>query len=564
MWKTTRRGKDGRGSMTKWLAVACLGFAAVAGAADVRFEWFEYTGRDAMRSPGPPGHYRNPVMPGYFPDPSVTRVGDKFYLVNSTFAHWPGIPIHESTDLVHWKLIGYALNDPAKVKFDGLDISRGVFAPAIEYHDGTYYVINTLVDAGGNFFVTSKNPGGPYSDPVWLKEIDGIDPAFYFDDNGKAYVLNNGPPDRAPLYEGHRAIWMQEFDVGAQKLVGPRKVIVDGGVDISKKPIWIEGPHLYKVDGSYYLMCAEGGTGTMHSEVIFRSKSPWGPWVPYEGNPILTQRDLGMNRPNPVTSTGHADLVQKKDGSWWAVFLGTRPYENDSYNTGRETFLLPVTWKGGWPVILPPGVAVPMYSPLSQAAKKPRDPKLPPLSGEMRSPTTRDDFAGAAPGPEWLQIYVPKTKWFTTDKGALAITPQKPNLDAKVNTSFLARRQQDQKFEAGTLISAGLEPGVAAGLAAYQNHDHWYFLGARRTATGLDVFLERRAGQALRIAALETIEMPDALQLRIRADGQHYSFDYDAGLGWRTIKENDDGSILSTNTAGGFVGTVLGPFARQE
>jgi xylan 1,4-beta-xylosidase len=215
----------------------------------VRFDRFEYIGKDVASEARPaPGTYRNPILPGYYPDPSVTRVGSKFYLVNSTFAHWPGIPIHESTDLVHWKLIGHALNDPAKLDFDGLDISRGVFAPAIDYHQGTYYIINTLVDAGGNFFVTSQTPGGPYSDPVWLKEIDGIDPAFFFDDDGKAYVVNNGPPVGTPRYGGHRAIWMQEFDLKAQRLVGPRKVIVDGGADPSQNPIWIEGPHVYKIE----------------------------------------------------------------------------------------------------------------------------------------------------------------------------------------------------------------------------------------------------------------------------------------------------------------------------
>ena len=165
---------------------------------------------------------------------------------------------------------------------------------------------------------------------MWLKEIDGIDPSFFFDDDGKAYVLNNGPPEGTPLYHGHRAIWIQEFDVAAGKLVGPRKVIVNGGVDLSKKPIWIEGPHLYRIKGWYYLMCAEGGTGRGHSEVIFRAKSPWGPFEPYAGNPILTQRDLPPDRPNAVTNAGHADLVQMKDGSWWAVFLASRPYERRS------------------------------------------------------------------------------------------------------------------------------------------------------------------------------------------------------------------------------------------
>ena len=132
------------------------------------------------------------------------------------------------------------------------------------------------MDAGGNFFVTAENPRGPWSDPVWLKEIDGIDPSFFFDEDGKAYILNNGPPEGTPLYDGHRAIWIQEFDRKAGKLIGPRKVIVNGGVDLSKKPIWIEGPHLYRIKGWYYLMCAEGGTERGHSEVIFRGKSPVG------------------------------------------------------------------------------------------------------------------------------------------------------------------------------------------------------------------------------------------------------------------------------------------------
>ena len=207
--------------------------------------------------------------------------------------------------------------------------------------------------------MTAKNPRGPWSDPVWLKEIDGIDPSFFFDDDGKAFVVNNGPPEGTPLYNGHRAIWIQEFDLPANKLIGPRKVIVNGGTDLAKKPIWIEGPHLYRIKGWYYLMCAEGGTERNHSEVIFRGKSPWGPFEPYQSNPILTQRDLPADRANPVTNAGHADLVQMQDGSWWAVFLASRPYQDYLFNTGRETCLLPVHWKDGWPVILEHGKEIP-------------------------------------------------------------------------------------------------------------------------------------------------------------------------------------------------------------
>jgi xylan 1,4-beta-xylosidase len=542
-----------------FLVLVQLGAAATAEADDatVSFDWFEYTGRDStFTAPLPAGSFRNPILAGYYPDPSVTRAGDKYYLVNSTFAHFPGIPIHESTDLVHWKLVGHALSNPGKLTFDGLNISRGVFAPSIHFHKGLYYIINTLVEAGGNFFVTASKPAGPWSAPVWLPEIDGIDPSFFFDDDGKSYILNNGPPEGAPLYDGHRAIWIQQFDLTTSKLVGPRKVIVNGGADIAKQPIWIEGPHLYRIKGWYYLMCAEGGTGPGHSEVIFRGKSPWGPFEPYKGNPILTQRDLPPDRADPVTNAGHADLVQMKDGSWWAVFLASRPYSGNRYNIGRETFLLPVTWKDGWPVILEAGKPIP-YTLKGPAAMKAAASDA--LAGNF---TRRDEFSGVL-GPEWIQVHVPKQSRFEFFGGALRVRPLPVNLDEKRNASFLARRQQHLHFDASTAMSPPTG-GVAAGLAAYQNEDYWYFLGARRVGAGLQLFLERNAGQGAQIVTGTTIAVPKQLKLRVSADGARYSFFYDAGAGWTALRENDDGSILSTEVAAGFVGTVLGPFARQE
>jgi len=547
-----------------WLvaAAATCGCTGALAAEPITFEWFEYSGRDAtFTAPLPKGHFHNPILAGYYPDPSVVRVEDKYYLVNSTFAHWPGIPIHESRDLVHWTLVGHALSDPKKVSFDGLNISRGVFAPSIHYHDGTFYIINTLVDAGGNFFVTAKNPRGPWSDPVWLKQINGIDPSFFFDDDGKAYILNNGPPEGTPLYEGHRAIWMQEFDLTSKQLVGPRKVIVNGGVDLAQKPIWIEGPHLYRIKEWYYLMCAEGGTGSGHSEVIFRSKSPWGPFEASKDNPILTQRDLLAGREHPVTNAGHADLVQMQDGSWWAVFLASRPYRDYLFNTGRETWLLPVSWKNGWPVILEHGKPVPYQLKGPKAMAREKSAPADALAGNF---TQRDDFNMAEPGPEWLQIHVPRQKWYELLNGNLVITPSSVNLDAKRNTSFYARRQAHQRFAASTEFAPPRASGTAAGLAAFQNENYWYFFGARRSDVGLQVFLERHAGQDFGVVEKTTIEVPDSLKLMINGDGASYSFFYDAGDGWHQLKVDDDGSILSTEKAGGFVGTVLGPFARQE
>jgi xylan 1,4-beta-xylosidase len=293
-----------------WASLFAL-HAAAALADPVTFDWFEYTGHDAVfDTPLPQGHYRNPILAGFYPDPSVTRVGDTFYLVSSTFAYFPGIPVFASRDLTHWSLIGHVIDRPSQLDFDGLGMSRGVFAPDIAFHDGTFYVINTAVDSGGNFYVTAKNPAGPWSDPVWLRELSGgIDPSFFFDDDGRAYVVNNDVPEGKPLYDGHRAIWIQAFESASGKLIGPRKMILNGGVDPATKPVWIEGPHLYKRNGWYYLMCAEGGTGANHSEVVLRARSPWGPFVPYAGNPILTQRDLPAHRAAPIINAGHADLI---------------------------------------------------------------------------------------------------------------------------------------------------------------------------------------------------------------------------------------------------------------
>lgn len=535
--------------------------ASATHAQSVAFDWFEYTGHDRVfGQPLKTGEYRNPILAGYYPDPSVTRVGDRFYLVNSTFAHYPGIPVFESTDLVNWHQLGHVIDRPSQLSFEGLGTSKGVFAPAIAHHDGTFYVINTSVDGGGNFYVTAKSAAGPWSDPQWLHEIDGIDPSFFFDADGKAYVVNNGPPEGKPLYDGHRAIWIQEFDVATGKLVGPRKIVVNGGVDISKKPIWIEGPHLYKRGGWYYLMCAEGGTGPGHSEVIFRSKSPWGPYQPFAGNPILTQRDLDPARADPITNSGHADIVEAPDGSWWAVFLASRSYGGTHYNTGRETFLLPVTWKDGWPIILEHGKTIPYVAtgPKFMAAAKQA-----PLTGNF---TWRDEFDRDALDLAWIQIRTPKQQWFDlkTKKGALTIDALPVKLDELTNPSFLARRQQHTSFEASTALDVP-GAGVAAGLAAFQNEKYWFFLGARRAGDALEVFLEKDAGHGATVVATTRLAVVPALELRITGNAGDYSFSYDAdGKGWRALREHEDGTILSTDVAGGFVGAIVGPYARTE
>ncbi len=548
------------------LILAAMGLARVPQAVEpVYFNWFEYAGHDvAFNDPLPAGHYRNPVLAGFHADPSVVAANGRFYLVNSSFAYFPGIPVFESRDLVHWKQIGNVIDRPGVLDFDGLGVSRGIFAPAISYHDGLFYVVTTAVDSGGNFIVTARDPAGPWSEPHWLPGVGGIDPSLYFDEDGRAFLVNNDAPDGTPRYEGHRAIWMQQIDRATLNPVGPRKVLVDGGVDPTTKPIWIEGPHLYKREGWYYLSAAEGGTGPQHSQVVLRSRNIWGPYVPFAGNPILTQRDLPADRPLPITNAGHADLVEGPDGSWWAVFLASRNYQQRHYNTGRETYLLPVQWQDGWPIILPPGQAIPyvvkgpswLQNGLSQA----------PGTGNF---VVRDDFNGATPGDGWLRVRVPSRMWadLRSRPGSLGVHPLREDLNTRRNPSFLGRRQQHLRFEASTEMTLP-SPGVAAGLAAYQSEDYWYFLGVRQLdGNRMAVFAEGRDGGGVtKTLANRELNASPSLRLKITGDEGRYAFAFDSddGRGWQTLKGDVDGTVLSTDRAGGFVGTLLGPFARDE
>ncbi|HEU5078758.1 MAG TPA: glycoside hydrolase family 43 protein [Opitutaceae bacterium] len=553
-------------SIYKSLAVLLILGAVVAArakaeASPVTFDWFEYKGEDAASGATPKStEYRNPILSGFYPDPSICRVGDDYYLINSTFAYFPGIPIFHSRDLVNWTQIGHVIDRPDQLPYKNLGVSRGIFAPAISYHDGTFYVICTMVDAGGNFVVTAKNPAGPWSDPTWL-HFEGIDPSLFFDEDGRAWIVNNGAPDETPRYEGHRAIWIQEFDPVAKKMVGPRKVLVNGGVDISQKPVWIEGPHLYKREGLYYLCCAEGGTGPNHSQVILRSERVDGPYTPWSGNPILTQRNLDNRAPSAVTSTGHADLVIGPDKNWWAVFLGVRPYDGRYSPMGRETFLLPVAWTAdGWPRILEAGKRVPMI------ATAPGGVAVRPSKEMLNGPVNwRDDFTSSTLSPLWIMLRTPTEKWWSLDegKGTLKLSPRAETLSGKSNPTFLARRVQHARFAATTELQIPTEENVSAGLAVFQGEKFYYFLAAKRVSGGITVYLEKANGGEPEVVASASIQNANTIQLRVNAADAVCSFAYSSdGQEWKTLVKDADAKILTTEVAGGFVGATVGLHAR--
>ncbi|MDP4187527.1 MAG: family 43 glycosylhydrolase, partial [Bacteroidota bacterium] len=323
----------------------------------------------------------------------------------------------------------------------------------------------------GNFIVKTKDPFKGWSYPIKLPEVKGIDPSIFFDDDGKGYIVNSSSSEN-PKWNGHSVIWMHEFDAEKVKASAERTVIVDGGPDTTQHPRWLEGPHVYKVDGMYYLMAAEGGTQSGHKEVIFRSEKVKGPYLPYKNNPILTQLGLPADRKNKVTNVGHADLVQTPAGDWYSVFLGCRPYADEQFNTGRETFLLPVKWEDGFPVILENGKEVPAV--VTQKGLQPNDQKL---TGNL---IWRDDFDAPKLDMRWIMLRTPRETWWTLVGGKIEMKALPRSLSQLVNPAFIACRQQHLNFEASTALN--FNPTNEKELAYFQNEKNYYVIGKSRKA----------------------------------------------------------------------------------
>jgi xylan 1,4-beta-xylosidase len=535
----------------------------------ISYAWFEYQGNDEIfaQSLGD-NEYQNPISAGFYPDPSITRKADDFYMVNSSFSYTPGVPILHSRDLVNWKLIGHVLTRASQLKLDSLRVSRGIFAPTLRYHDGVFYMITTAVDSGGNFIVTATDPAGPWSDPIWLPEIGGIDPDIFFDDNGKVYIAHNDAPDGEPLYQGHRAIRLWEFDLASKTVITSKdsgRVIVNGGVNIADQPVWIEGPHIYKINGWYYLTCAEGGTSVNHSQVVFRTKSLSEPFVPFENNPILTQRGLDPTRTKPITSTGHADFIQTPSGEWWSVFLAVRPYEDNYYNTGRETFLLPITWQNEWPVILPKGEEVPYrHSKPKVGVEVAKLTDSDTMTGNF---TWREEFSSQDLSPHWSFLRGFERSWLTVENDKLYLQAAENDLSSLEQTAFLAHRQQHARFSASTSLTLPAESAISGGITAFQNSGFYYYFAVQKLKDNYRLFVQQvNKGESNLIA--DTVINGQAGQpiiLSINGDQGTISFSYVlANTSAVALAQNADAKLLSTEVAGGFVGAMIGLHVRRE
>lgn len=508
---------------------------------------------------------KNPILPGFYPDPSICAVEGDYYLINSTFAYFPGLPILHSRDLVHWEQIGNAMNRQEQLPLKNAGHSRGLFAPSIRYHKGTYYVVCTNVSFGGNYIITAKNPAGPWSDPVYLEGTDGIDPSLFFDDDGKCYYIGTHPNPEGCRYDGDYLIWIQELDLKQMKLTGQVHNVWNGAL---RGVHWPEGPHLYKKDGYYYILHAEGGTGPEHAVCVCRSRELYGPYENNFCNPILTHRHLGRNY--PIRYVGHGDLVETPKGEWYMVMLAVRPLEG--YTTmGRETFLAKVVWENDWPVVNP-GVGMltdeveidlPEWDPREDTAF---DTTANCVPGSSR---TYDFTAMRKLGDEFLTLRNPGDDLYTLDKEGLKLTFRGVTLREKDSPSYVCVRQQHHAFRASVVfLPENLTGGRRAGMALVQNNEFHLRVEACRVKAGIEASVILCEGGKDRVVEKRLLpgsagETKEGLGLTLAVSGLEAAVEYEtAESGILCSHISIKG--LSTETAGGFVGCTVGMYAVTE
>lgn len=488
--------------------------------------------------PVSPVTFRNPVIRGMNPDPSVCRVGDDYYLVTSTFEYFPGLPVYHSRDLVHWELIGHALDRDSNAPLTGAASGvGGNYAPTLRHHDGTFYLACTNYGGQGSrgvFYVTATDPAGPWSDPVWMGQWY-VDPSLSFEDgimywltpdNNGSFLLGTWDPDRLR--------WIQP----------PRKIAAGLG---ASSP---EGPHLYRRDGWWYLMSAEGGTGYQHREVVQRSRSPWGPYEPSPYGDVLSNRKKTRV---PFQAIGHADLVELPDGSWWAVCLGIRPVQGTrNHHLGRETFLAPVEWTAdGWPVGGNKGLVDGEF-PVPPLAPRPW-PALP----------ERDDFDAPRLSGVWNFLRNPREEdWSLTERpGFLRLHGSDLTFDTTDSPAFTGQRQTGHRMEATARLE--FEPrtdGDEAGLVVRATDTHHMDLAVlRREGRKM---AQLRLVQKDKTVIAGTLPLPEGpVILSIQTDPEEYRFL--AGGEGREPELVGTGPtrMVSTEVAGGFTGVCLGMYA---
>ncbi|MCW3785576.1 glycoside hydrolase family 43 protein [Plebeiibacterium sediminum] len=502
--------------------------------------------------------FSNPILSGFYPDPSICRVGDDYYMVTSSFVYYPGLPIFHSKDLVNWEQIGHGIERTNQLDYKNCETSLGLWAPTIRFNEGKFYIINTFVSEGrearrDNFIITADNPAGPWSDPVFIEGADGIDPSIFFDDDGKVWYAGNCIiPKEESEYEGHHAIYLCELDPESFQIIRDIKLIWNGNRTTSK---WIEAPHIYKKDGYYYLIVAEGGTFTNHSVMMARSKTIDGDYEICPRNPVVTHRHVSLM--NPISVVGHADIVETQNGEWWMVLLGVRPYEGINYNLGRETFLAPIVWdEDGW---------IRLDTPYGLIQEEERRPNLEEHSYPKLD--AKDDFDGEL-SMIWNTVKPYKKEFFslTERESHLRIYLQPEVIHEICTPAFIGRRQQHKNFEA--IVAMDFTPDTEneeAGIVLLSDDRFNYSMVVAKKADQSVLRLYQTENSKYELLEEISIENSSKILLGIKAFDTSYDFYYgDSESEMNLFKKGLKASLLSSTVNEGFTGSYIGMYASSN
>lgn len=487
-------------------------------------------------------NYTNPVIRGFYSDPSICRVGEDYYMVHSSMGYFPSVPVFHSKNLVNWTQIGHVLTRKEQVSLEKAGVTLGIFAPTIRYHKGVFYMITTNITDKGNFYVTATNPAKEWSDPIWI-DVPGIDPSLFFDDDGKVYVtstLNWG----TDIKEG---IYLTEIDISSGKTITKPKLIWEGTG--GRYP---EGPHIYKKDGYYYLMIAEGGTEFGHKETIARSKYLEGPYQGNPANPILTHINMNAET-SPIQGVGHGDLVETQHGDWFMVAHAFQQYDGHQI-LGRETFLLPVKWeKKAWPVVNGDGTV----SDHSVAEKLPA-----PIQKQVEE-NDKTDFNETSLGPVWNYLNNPTEQNYslTDRKGYLRLKGSEATLNQLPNVTFVGRRQQHHEFQVVTKLDFNPSKNKEeAGLTVFKSTNYHYNISVKNNNGKRVICLTYHLGK-IKHTEKEILIEKGEITLRITGSRETYQFEFSQSEKPFVILGEADTRFLSSVTAGGFTGCYIGLFA---
>ncbi len=485
--------------------------------------------------------YKNPIIPGFNPDPSICRVGEDFYLVTSTFEFFPGVPIYHSKNLINWELIGHCLTRDTQLPLQGAIVSKGIYAPTLRYHDGTFFMVTTNVSCGGNFIVHTKDIYGEWSEPVYIDQA-GIDPSLFWDDNGICYFVSNLSDDP----KDPQAMYVCEIDpFTGEKFTRSRCISPGCG---GRHP---EAPHIYKINGYYYLMLAEGGTEYGHMVTMQRAKDIYGPYEKCPHNPILSHRDT----PGPIQATGHADIVEDQNGNWWLVCLAIRPINNmHLHHIGRESFLAPVKWENGWPVVGNNGrIAFEMEGPLPGPAPTPVSHDF-----EDRFDKDRLDL-------RWTFVRNPNRECYQLKKGSLDLIGGKDDLSTEGGSpTMIAARQQEFDMEFTAQLEGEVQNGQRSGISAFYNSDYHYDIFVAKEQDVYRVCLRKRVADIDVVVASHLIDYKKSIRFKIVSDAEWYTFFYENNGEFMELGRGKT-TLLATEVTHPmtFTGTFWGVFSEQ-